>query len=397
MVDKVVTRNHLGNYGYRSSSLLDIACEEIGASRYIRLQSAVDLSRPKGGASRPSSRSIKDITPYAQIDELIKAGTPIERAYGQIMDSIVKSTVDSYIDVPVIKGHVVNHLDLPLLSSITEPLRQLHRRLPSHSVILNSALSEQVLRDKRTAEALGSLYEEEVIQNALLTHTRSPFAKRVGEETQERFKAKFLASLLDCHDHSPFNRSFGEVFEQCSALSPYTTLSFASAKASPGKATLGQRAINVLPSGGKEKRIVGKGDLNDCIAQTLYLFQEVCKPRNLAMVEQGVSIGEPLFFLVNVPIPLDDKRFKEYRNIVQQQLTQTHPQAHLIVVRGGGTPESKDNPGFYIQCTALHPLTFTTPEEEQEAAAETPLPTEILHAEAMPAQVNSRRRQKSGA
>ena len=396
MVKQDVTRNHLGNYGYRSSSLLDTACEEIGASRYIRLQSVVDLSRPRGGMARPASRSIKDITPHNQIDELIKAGTHPDRAYGQIMDSIVRSTVDSYIDIPVIKGHVVNFIDLPLLSSITESLQQLHRRLPSHSDIISSALSDQVLHDKRTGEALESLqalYEEEIIQNALLIHTRSPFAKRVGEETQERFQAKFLASLLDCHNHSTFNRSFGEVFEELSTYSPYSTLSFASVKASPGKATFGQRALNILPSGGKEKRIVGRGDLNDCIAQTLYLFQEICKPQNLAMVEQGVSVGEPLFFLVNVPIPLDDKRFKEYRNAVQQQLTLTHPKAQLIVVRGGGTPETKGNPGFYIQCTVLHPLTFTTPEEAQVAAAETSLTPEIPPTEAAPTNVNSRRKQ----
>jgi hypothetical protein len=396
MTDKVVTRIHLDNIGFRSSPPLDRAGEEVGSQRIVRMQAVADLSRPKGCTLRPSSHSINDITPHGQINDIIKAGTPLEQAYSRIMHSIVESTEDSFTGAPVSKGHIVLATDLLLVPCLAEELQNLHRRLPFHSIILVSTLSAHVLADRHWDEALESvlaLWEEEVFLNTLVIDERSALAKRAGEEAQERFLAKFLASLLVCHEHSYYNPSFGQVFERCSAVSPFTTLSFASAKVSSGKATPGQHLVNTLRS--KEQAKVGKGDVNDCINQTLNLFQKVGEPRSLAMAEEGVTIGDPLFFLVNEPIPLSDQRFAEYRNAIQPVMTQTNPQAKLIVVRGSGTPETKDNPGYYIQVSALRPLLLTPPEAAHEVAASTPLAAEIVQPETAPVHVNGRRRQQN--
>ena len=392
--EQVVSLINLGNFGFRFASPFTIACEEVGSQRLIRQQAVIDLSRPKGGILRPSSQSIHDITPYMLIDELISARIPPEQAYARIMHSIVMSMVDSFTHVPVIKGYIVIALDLSLLPHITESLEDLHRLLPSHSILLVSVLSERLLQDKdidETFESLWTLWEERVIQNTLFIHDRSQVARRIGEEMQEKFRAKALASLLACHLHSTYNPTFGEVVEQCSSLSPFTTLSFASAKVAPGKSTPGQRLVNALRPGEPAK---GKGDLNNCISQTIHLFQEVCKPRYAAMADQG-TIGDPLFFLLDEPIPLSDQRFREYRNAAQQQMVQTHPQANLIVVRGSGTPESKENPGYYIQCTALRPLTLSRPDMAQEISTETSLTHELVQPETAPAQTNGRRKQQT--
>jgi hypothetical protein len=395
MTDKVVTRIHLDNIGFRFAPPLDRAGEEVGAQRIVRLQAVADLSRPKGCTMRPSSQSISDITPHGQINDIIQAGIPLEQAYARIMHTIVESIVDSFTNVPVSKGHIVLTTDPLLVPYLAEELQNLHRRLPFHTIILVSTLSEHVLADRRWDEAVESLrvlWEEEVILNTLVIDERSALAKRAGEETQERFLAKFLASLLVCHEHSYFNPSFGQVFERCSAASPFTTLSFASAKVSSGKATPGQHLVNAFRSKAQAK--VGKGDVNDCINQTVNLFQRVCEPRSLAMIEEGVTIGDPLFFLVNEPIPLSDQRFAEYRNAIQPVMTQTNPQAKLIVVRGSGTAETKDNPGYYIQATALRPLLLTPPEAAHEVA-QMPLAAEIVQPETAPVHVNGRRRQQS--
>jgi len=312
------------------------------------------------------------------------------------MHTIVESIVDSFTSVPVSKGDIVLTTDPLLVPCLAEELQNLHRRLPFHSIIPVSTLSEQVLHDRRWAEALESirsLWEEEVILNTLVIDERSALAKRAGEETQEKFLAKFLASLLVCHEHSYYNPSFGQVFERCSAVSPFTTLSFASAKVSSGKATPGQHLVNALRS--KEQAKVGKGDVNDCINQTINLFRKVCEPRSLAMAEEGVTIGDPLAFLVNEPVPLSDQRFAGYRNAIQPVMTQAHSQAKLIVVRGSGTPETKDNPGYYIQATALRPLLLTPPEAAHEVASSTPLTAEIVKPETVPVHMNGRRRQQS--
>ena len=397
MTDKVVTRIHLDNFGFRFSPALDRAGEEVGAQRIVRLQAVADLSRPKGCTLRPGSQSIRDITPHGQINDIIKAGTPLEQAYSRIMHTIVESIVDSFTDAPVSNGHIVLATNLLLVPCFAEELQNLHRRLPFHPIILVSTLSAHVLSDRRWAEALESLcalWEEEVILNTLVIDERSALAKRAGEETQERFLAKFLASLLVCHEHSYYNPSFGQVFEWCSAVSPFTTLSFASAKVSSGKATPGQYLVNTLRS--KEQAKVGKGDLNDCINQTINLFRKVCEPRSLTMAEEDVTIGDPLAFLVNEPVPLSDhQRFAEYRNAIQPVMTQTNPQAKLIVVRGSGTAETKDNPGYYIQVSALRPLLLTPPEAAHEVAASTPLAAEIVQPETAPVHVNGRRRQQS--
>jgi hypothetical protein len=113
------------------------------------------------------------------------------------------------------------------------------------------------------------------------------------------------------------------------------------------------------------------------------------------MAEEGMTIGDPLFFLVNEPIPLSDQRFAEYRNAIQLVMTQTHSQAKLIVVRGSGTAETKGNPGYYIQATALRPLLLNPPEAAHEVTAQTPLAAEIAKPETVPVHVNGRRRQQS--
>jgi len=396
MSDKVGTRIHLGNFGFRSSPPFDRAGEEVGSQRIVRLQAVADLSRPKGCTLRPGSQSIRDITPHGQINDIIKAGTPLEQAYSRIMHTIVESIVDSFTDAPASNGPIVLATDPLLVPYLDEELQNLHRRLPFHSIILVSTLSAHVLADRRWAEAMESLralWEEEVILNTLVIDERSALAKRTGEETQEKFLAKFLASLLVCHEHSYFNPSFGQVFERCSAVSPFTTLSFASAKVSSGKATPGQHLVNALRS--KEQAKVGKGDVNDCINQTINLFRKVCEPRSLAMTEEGVTIGDPLAFLVNEPVPLSDQRLAGYRNAIQPVMTQAHSQAKLIVVRGSGTAETKDNPGYYIQATALRPLFLTPPEAAHEVAAKTPLTAEIVKPETAPVHMNGRRRQQS--
>ena len=396
MTGKVVTRIHLDNIGFRFAPPLDRAGEEVGAQRIVRLQAVADLSRPKGCTLRPGSQSIKDITPHGQINDIIKAGTPLEQAYSRIMHTIVESIVDSFTGAPVSNGHIVLATNLLLVPYLAEELQNLHRRLPFHSIILVSTLSAHVLHDRRWAETLESLralWEEEVILNTLVIDERSALAKRTGEETQEKFLAKFLASLLVCHEHSYFNPSFGQVFEWCSAVSPFTTLSFASAKVSSGKATPGQHLVNALRS--KEQAKVGKGDLNDCINQTINLFRKIGEPRSLAMTEEGVTIGDPLAFLVNEPVPLSDQRFAGYRNAIQPVMTQTNPQAKLIVVRGSGTPETKDNPGYYIQVSALRPLLLTPPEAAHEVSAKTPVAAEIAKPDTAPVHVNGRRRQQN--
>src|SRR6266568_1449960 len=146
MTDKVVTRIHLDNIGFRFSPPLDRAGEEVGAQRIVRLQAVADLSRPKGCTLRPGSQSISDITPHGQINDIIQAGTPLEQAYSRIKHTIVESIVDSFTGAPVSNGHIVLATNLLLVPYLAEELQNLHRRLPFHSIILVSTLSALVLQ-----------------------------------------------------------------------------------------------------------------------------------------------------------------------------------------------------------------------------------------------------------
>jgi hypothetical protein len=389
-----ITTINLGTFGYRFAPAFAHACKDVGADGLIRLRAQVDLARPKDGLYRRGSLIGKDITPFGEIEHISATSSSPQQAYTQLMHTIGKHVVDSFTSVPVVKGFDVIAADLSLLPSLSEPVRELHRRQPGHAILFLTAVSERTLQEEDIDEAfecLQTLTGEGVIQNALLVHTRSPFATRVGIETQEEFLAKALASLLVAHEQYHYNPTFGEVFEQCRRVSPCTVLSFASTSVAAGKPTVGQNMVNSLRS--KDQQVLGKGDLYDSISQTLSLFREIDNPSAFAMTSQG-SIGEPLYILVNQLFRLDDRRFPQYVSSVQPQLGQTHPNTDLIVVRGSGTPESKDKAGYYIQCSAFRPLLFAPQEEEQQATGDTPQPAESLQSETAPVQVNGRRSRK---
>lgn len=351
----------IGNFGFRFEPLLGTAMEELGAMACIRVRGVVDLSRPRANQVPTSYPGLLNITPLAQqIDEALAHAAAPELAYQRILAELVNKIVEAHTPSRGLKGHVLVALDMLLIEDASEALRSLKNRLPTHAIVIITALPEHDLRDQRVAtanECLLALAQEGVIEDAMVIDVRSPFAKKVGEEVQEHYLAKTLASLMVGHTHSDHNPTFGQVCERLGSLSPCTGLSFASGRVAPGKSPFLYGLVKPLLLHAPQR---GQGDINDCIIQTRAQIDQVLREHTSQAAQEQIRLDKPMFLLINVPIPLNDKRFKEFASTIRAYLAQTFPSASAIIVRGNGTHDPRLVPGYHIQVSALYPLASHT-------------------------------------
>jgi hypothetical protein len=357
-VERIITILGFGTLSYRVMPLLEGALEELGATRYVRVRGCVDLSRPHRKSVRRRYGGVIDVSPLPHdVEASLAIDTTPELAYQRVVSDMAENVVQAFTESPGVKGHILIPSDIALIPEIAATIKRLHHRLPTHDLVVLTTLPEMDLRDNEaiahSCEVLGRLYQDDIITTAMLTDLRSPLVTAVGEEHQEIYLAKFLASLMVAHQHADHNPSFGQVCSRLGTLSPFTGLSFASAKVAAGKTPALYSMVRPLIPNAPQR---GYGDVNDCIVQTRGLVEHILSEQSTQAAHTSMLRGHPWFLVINVPIPLNDSRFSEYCGAIRSYVNGKYPEATVVFVRGAGTPDSRSGSGYYIQVTAAYPI-----------------------------------------
>src|SRR5258708_3870803 len=198
-----------------------------------------------------------------------------------------------------------------------------------------------------------SLWAEDIIKAVFVTSPRSGFASRYGEETQLNFTAQALVSLILGHRHNLSNRSYTNVLQELHSLSPFCSMSFASAPVALGSVP---KRIKWIP-GVSGSAGAHSGDFSDIILQARNVAKSVINDPDASAFDAEVSSDNPCMVRFNTTIQLNDRRFNEFSRDMALWVGSNFPFASSITVRGNGCAYPYHLGGkFLVQATAISPL-----------------------------------------
>src|SRR5258708_20437066 len=190
-------------------------------------------------------------------------------------------------------------------------LESVKRRLPLYSLVVYTSVSDLDAQNITVHTGLvdcQSLWAEDIIETVFVTSPRSGFASRYGEETQLNFTAQALVSLILGHRHNLSNRSYTNVLQELHSLSPFCSMSFASAPVALGSVP---KRIKWIP-GVSGSAGAHSGDFSDIIMQARNVAASVLTDPDTRSFDAEVSSETSCMVLFNTPIQLNDPRFNEF-------------------------------------------------------------------------------------
>jgi hypothetical protein len=280
-----------------------------------------------------------------------------------------------YQHLMAVPSPFVHFIDCHELVNAIDLLKSTKRSLPLISQVVITSVSEQESHntDVQTGMAdLVALHAEGVIDTVIVVDPRSPFARHYGEETQLRFVAQMMISLLIAHKHHVQNPAFATVFRQLHQLSPFTAVSFASQRVAVGDIPK-RWAWLPLPVGS-----AGTGSYSDILAKVREATDQVVIEEETCTFPARVPTDEAAILVYNIPLELRDRRFASCLRDSSLYVSSHYPFASSITVSANGCSYPQSLGGrFLVQASCLYPLhtaTFPLLAEGKQGQATTLLP-----------------------
>jgi len=276
--------------------------------------------------------------------------------YQTALNRIGDKLVETHLPYRATPSALIFVIDAKLLVYAIDMLESVKRRLPLHSLIVVTSVSDLDLANSTVHTGIGdlmSLHGEDMLETVIVTSPRSPFAVSYGEETQLKCTAQALVSFLLSHRHNLSNRSFTTILQELHSLSPFCTLSFASAVVALGAVPKRFKWIpGVSAAPGSHS-----GDFSDILLQGRSVATRALSDSEARAFAAAVSAEYPCVVAYNTPLPLSDPRFNEFSRDMALWTTANYPFASSITVRGNGIALPAHLGGkFLVQATALYPL-----------------------------------------
>jgi hypothetical protein len=346
-----------GACGYRFVPLFLEIAQMSGAAATLLAAGMVDVERIYRNETPLSIAGCKDISP--SIKQITK--TLAEASGDDIYTSLACAISEEIVNAYSTKhgGTIIISAPLLLVPALYEPLRRLKVRLPNQHVVLAVWLPPTDQQDhlfQAAYEDTLSLADAEGEANGIQIVAFDPadaFAREYGEEVHERALATTQLDLSVGPLHDERNVTFAEVGKRLIAYSPLTGMKFAIASVAHGKSPLLWKVVKaVAPRAGDR----GFGDANDLLIQAKECTKQVVQPLTSTDTTAIASPTAPVFVVYTVPVPLADKRFKEFVASITTWLKRTYPNVTAIVVKGTAPATPAMIRGYRCGVTACYPL-----------------------------------------
>ncbi|MFL5629043.1 MAG: hypothetical protein ACJ788_25970 [Ktedonobacteraceae bacterium] len=379
MTEQLVCLTLNGLFGSRLLSPLVTALDRGNARKFIRSCGRVDLLSRKGV---PEGLGI-DVSCTERFEELASINWLVD-AFKKHFDSMGNNIVQAHgsvADFPSLHVHVI---DCRIGACALQMLRDNKRRLPLHTQVVVTAVSQDHLRRtdvQAFLKELATLNQEDIVATTIILDPNSPVACSLGEVKFYEYVARLLVDLIVAHTHSGYNLSALEVFHQLSRLSPFVSVAVATAPVSSG--TTKKRWFWLRRF--SDKAVIG--NLEDILSQAKQVTKDVFEQAEKRACNHSLSRNTPCYLLFDTPISLADKRFRAFEGRNNQHVKQDFPNAHTLTISGSPvSPLSSCSP-FLVGVACIYPVTLPgiesmdTPrplKKEEERAAASPLETVVV-------------------
>jgi hypothetical protein len=261
---------------------------------------------------------------------------------------------ESYHPLMAIPSPFVHCIDCYDLVNSIDLLEATKRRNSLISQVVVTSVSEHDWQNKGVQVGLSdviALQQEGFLDTMLLVAPDADFARSYGEDTELKFLAQKLISLIIAHQHDPHNPSFSNVFRHMGSLSPLTTVSFASQVVAVGQMP---RRWSWFPMASGSS---GTGYYSDILSQAREATDRVLLEEDTRAFPSHVQSDAGCYVIYNVPIELRDPRFSSCVRDNNLYVSSHYPFASSITVRGNGMSYPHQLGGrFMVSAGCLYPL-----------------------------------------
>lgn len=345
----------IGSYGSRLRPFVVGKIEELKAKESILTSGYLDIAMNHIPTHIPG---IVDISlPFSERIASTLHGKNEGETYQTAMNRLGDRLVEIHLPTRAHPSVLNFVIDCRLLVYAVEMLESVKQRLPLHSLVVHTSVSDLDLANITVHTGLvdcQSLHAEDVIELVFVTSPRSSFAASYGEETQLKCTAQALVSSILSHRHNYSNRSFTNILQELHSLSPFATMSFASAPFALGSVP---NRLKWIPGMGKSAG-AHSGDFSDMIMQARTVVTRALTDPDTRAFDAEVHAEYPCTVQLNAPIQLNDPRFNEFsRSLALWTGTNFPFVSSISSVRGNGIALPYHLGGrFLVQATALYPL-----------------------------------------
>ncbi len=342
----------LGGYGTKMFLPFTQAIARQHAEESFRSSKLLDLEVPHVQTNIPG---ILDLSPtHAERKAALLYSETIGQAYQSLLNGYPDRIVETHLNWKASPSPLIFMIDCRVLVDAVEMLETIKRRLPLHSVVVVTEVSELDVQNKTVQVGLSdgeALVREDIVETILVSSPHSTFASQHGVETQDHCLAQTLVDLCVAHKHSLHNRSFTNVLHDLHSLSPFTAVSFASETVALGDVP---KKWAWVPG---TKGQAGTGNYGDILAQTRSAITKVITDENTRTFPAQVQSDASCIVLSSVPLALNDRRFASCVRDTALFVGTHYPYAKSISVRGNGYPLPQLlGSRFRVGASCLYPL-----------------------------------------
>ena len=275
-------------------------------------------------------------------------------AYKTHFDDDADTLIETHIGLKSVPAPMISFIGCRELIEYVSAAESIKRRYPLCRIGVITEVSEHDLQDNSVRVGLAdmqTLAHEHIIENIILTDPNSDFAREHGLETQHRFLAKPIVSLVIAATHSTTNVPCPDVLNMLHRNGAFAVIHSVSKVVAVGKMPA---RFSWLPW---VKGRIGTGNLADILAQSRIAIDEVFTKEKTAMSPVPADPGTPRVIVVNVPIRLDDDRFAVCCRENALYVSTNYPNTLCLTVRGNGCAYPHHlGSRFLVQVSCLTPV-----------------------------------------
>lgn len=355
-----------GTYPHFFIPKLRLANDRLGATRGVLTMGRYEFNRAT--AHEPTSfgqDGVKDVSPspdeirnaigHAGSDEIAESNRD---CWQPVSHAMMHRVLTALAEAGLVDGQTLWFQGLRTGHGVPaeEDLRELKARQPRQFIVVGTTLSEDYEKRDRLREGSDLFYrlwQEKVIEAAILVDNASLFALTHSIDMQDKFEATALASLLAAQFHFGRNPSLAEVARSLGDYGAYLGWAFASRHIVVAKEIhwwrLLRKAVASLPQRGS--------------AEMAQVFLEAQSATKLALtdpaaaaIEEPVNLELPFSIVYTVPLPRVSQLWIDFSREMRRWLSNTYPKATPIFASGNGTPDHRFPGDYWVQASVLYPL-----------------------------------------
>jgi hypothetical protein len=337
----------------------------VGAREIILTEGRVDFNKmTTDGGSGLSGHGVLDISPLPQEIQMVfgMAGKEeIAQISKQYWEGVANSMVDRFstaqeraelFDSQCLWSQGLGTGHAAIADHTVRKLKKIQPRLniAADVIIPNDwdKLDERVISGYNL---FTSLWEEGIIQGAILTDNNSPFAKAYTLKVADSFKASGLMACLMAPRQFKQNRGIVEVVISLGDFSPFAGMAFASETLAIKKQTFWWPLLKPLNGW------VPKGTLSipNIIIKSKEAFEQALRNPNCRAIDENIDIDKPFFAVFSIPLGVSEL-WSDISAQIRSWMSIKYPTAVPIFTSAAGRPMPQTNAAYNVQCTLIYPL-----------------------------------------